>query len=63
MKLWYNANIVLEDRTISGYLTAIDGTIEVIEEGSPSEDMLKNANELVDCAGNYLLPGFIDTHV
>lgn len=54
----YNANIVTEEKTISGFIGIENGKFAVIGEGRPEMD----AKEMEDAGGNYILPGAIDTH-
>lgn len=58
--LFKNAKIVLIDRIISGGLLVDDGKIKEIYEGSVPEIQ---TDEVFDCDGKYLSPGFIDVHV
>ena len=58
--LFKNARVVLEDRVISGGLLVEDGKIAEIYEGCVPEI---KADDVVDCGGKYLSPGFIDVHV
>ena len=52
-----NARIALPDgRLITGTLTCEGETITAIGDHAP-------AGEIIDAAGGYLLPGFIDTQV
>lgn len=57
-KLFTNATLVLPDRLMkNGWLLEQDGKIKQYGLGdAPS------AEEVVDCGGNYLSPGFIDVH-
>ena len=58
--LFKNARVILEDRVISGGLLVKGEKIAEIYEGElPSIE----ADEVVDCEGSYLSPGFIDLHV
>jgi len=54
-----NAQIVTPDGIITGTLTCEGETIAAIETGPVTE----RDREIVDVAGGYLLPGFIDTQV
>ena len=57
-KLFTNATLVLADRLLeSGWLLEENGKIARYGTG-PAPD----ADETVDCGGNYLSPGFIDVH-
>ena len=57
--LFKNAKIVLEDRIISGGLLVDGDKIKEIYEGAAPE---VSADEIFDCEGKYLAPGFIDVH-
>ena len=55
-----NCRIILPDSVIDNhYIHVKDGIISEIEEGIPSNIP---DEKIVDCKGNYLSPGFIDTH-
>ena len=58
--LFKNAKVILEDRVIFGALL-VDGDkiAEIYETAAPES----TADEVIDCEGNYLSPGFIDLHV
>jgi alpha-D-ribose 1-methylphosphonate 5-triphosphate diphosphatase len=49
-----NAKLVLEDRVIDGGLRVEDGLIAGVEAGA--------SEAMIDCGGDYLLPGLIDLH-
>ena len=53
-----NAQIVLKDRVINGYVTINDDKITEIQEGK----YLGN-DEAYDAKNNILMPGFIDIHI
>ena len=55
-----NAQIVTPDGIVSGTLTCDGETITAIEAGAIGD---RANGEIVDVAGGYLLPGFIDTQV
>ena len=55
-----NAQIVTPGGIVAGALTCEGETITAIETGAVSE---RASGEIVDVAGGYLLPGFIDTQV
>lgn len=59
--IFNNAKIVLADRIMEGCVIVKDGTITNILHGSPGQEVEKDF-DLIDCQGNYLAPGFIDTH-
>jgi alpha-D-ribose 1-methylphosphonate 5-triphosphate diphosphatase len=54
MTLLSNAQIVLDDRVITGSLVIEDGIITAIEAST--------ARGGIDCDGDYLIPGIIDLH-
>src|SRR6056297_4067140 len=54
-----NARVVTPSGTIDGGVAAKDGTIVAVG----TESNLPPADEEIDAAGNYLVPGFIDPHV
>lgn len=49
-----NANLVLEDRVVSGGLTVRDGRIQEVIEGGSSGG--------IDFEGDYLIPGLVELH-
>ncbi len=63
MKLFHNAQIVKDDTVIHGHLIVDNGKITEILSGIPSNETQTKASETIDCENNYLLPGFIDSHV
>ena len=57
-KLFTNATLVLADRLLpDGWLLEENGKIVRYGDGAAPE-----AEEVIDCGGNYLSPGFIDVH-
>jgi len=59
--LIHNVTLVLPDSLIeNGWLTAVDGKIEDFGSG---EAPVGSFDTVVDGEGNYLSPGFVDTHV
>lgn len=70
-KLLYNARIVNEGRSYRGYVLTDGPFIAATgpEEGLPADgpgslsDLKASADELIDCGGDMLIPGVIDTHV
>lgn len=58
--LFKNASLVLENRIVSGWLVSEDGKISAMDEGNFVDSF---DGEIIDCEGNYLSPGFIDTHI
>lgn len=57
--LFKNAKIILPDRIMAGNVL-VQGN--VIVDVSPNE-MQTNADEIIECNGLYLSPGFVDIHV
>ncbi len=55
-----NAQIVTPDGIVTGTLTCDGETITAIETGPVSDRI---GGQIIDVAGGYLLPGFIDTQV
>jgi D-hydantoinase len=55
--LFQNATLVLPDRLMRGDLRTENGKIAAIGVG-----LSTGGEEIVDCAGKLLFPGFIDTH-
>lgn len=53
-----NANLVLKDKVINGYLVAKDGKIAEIKEGK-----YLGKEEAIDAEGLNVFPGFIDVHI
>jgi imidazolonepropionase-like amidohydrolase len=49
-------------KTISKAVILLDGE-EIVAVGSPNEVKIPPEAERVDCAGKFILPGYIDTHV
>jgi N-acetylglucosamine-6-phosphate deacetylase len=58
--LYKNCKIISQGLILEGGLLAMDGIIERILQ-SPREDAA--ADKVIDLKGNYLAPGFIDTHI
>ena len=57
-KLFTNATLVLADRLLPGGWLLEEGGI-IARYGS---GQMPQADEIIDCGGNYLSPGFIDVH-
>lgn len=58
IRLYKNARIICDSRIIDGLVISENGRISEICERSSVE-----ADETVDCRGNFLSPGFADIHV
>ena len=58
--LFKNANLVLADMVVFGWLVTENGKIREIGEGDYQGAF---DGEITDCHGAYLSPGFIDTHI
>ena len=57
-KCFYNATLVLADRLLpNGWVLVEDGKIKRYGDGE-----VVTAEEMIDCKGDYLSPGFIDVH-
>jgi len=69
--LLYNARIVNEGRSFNGYvitdgplIAEVAPTVSLPREGKGSiGDLAAHADRAIDCRGQMLLPGVIDTHV
>jgi len=57
--LYHNGKIISEAEIYPGYVLVENGVIAEVGRG----DNIPNADELIDAGGNYISPGFIDTHV
>ena len=63
-KLYKNAEIVLEDSVVpGGWLLAENNIIKDYGQGKAPESVCENGDDITDCSGRYLCPGFVDTHV
>lgn len=51
-----------ENSSISGYLIIDEGKIQTIAEGFPSQEALRQADELFDFRGKTLTAGLVDAH-
>lgn len=61
--LFYNAQIILQDRIVRGAVLTEDSKIkEVLLEGQFTRSDFEYA-DLIDVNGQYLSPGFIDIHI
>ena len=57
-KCFYNATLILPDRLLpNGWLLVENEKIARYGSGEPA-----SAEEMIDCEGKYLSPGFIDVH-
>jgi N-acetylglucosamine-6-phosphate deacetylase len=56
--LFQNARLILPDRIETGSLRIHDGAITALGELTP-----ELGEEVIDCTGRYLAPGFIDLHI
>jgi dihydroorotase len=63
--LFYNASIFYRNKLIKGFLLVDEGRISRIftESELIPEDIIKLKSSGIDCQGDLLLPGFVDTHV
>jgi alpha-D-ribose 1-methylphosphonate 5-triphosphate diphosphatase len=58
-----NAQIVLENKVITGCVRIAEGRIADIYEGeAPTELLQRPGCEIIEAQGNLLLPGLIDVH-
>ena len=55
-QVYTNAKLVLADEVVSGTLSVADGKIDGIDSGR------SNLPGVVDCAGDYILPGLVELH-
>jgi 5-methylthioadenosine/S-adenosylhomocysteine deaminase len=46
-----------------GFILIEDDLITVVSEGDPSEQVRNTANEIIDAAGQIVMPGLINAHV
>jgi len=62
--LLYNALIVNDGETYKGYLTINGDTIETTGTGDPEVQLMQSPEyHTIDCDGDMIMPGVIDTHV
>lgn len=60
--IFKNARVIMPDAVLQDYYVYVrDGLIQSVSQEPIPENLLQEA-EVVDCLGNYLSPGFIDTH-
>ena len=59
--IFANARVILADRVMgAGRVTVTDGLITAIEEGDAVPSL--PGAQVIDCAGDYLMPGMIELH-
>jgi len=58
-KLYTNATIVSTTGRMQGCIGVVDGKVAFVA----ANPLGVEANETVDCAGKFILPGFIDAHI
>ena len=58
--LLYNANIILRNEILYGYVLTDHGTILAVESGVPADGI--EADEKINVDGQYLSPGFVELH-
>ncbi|MDE5608003.1 MAG: amidohydrolase family protein [Muribaculaceae bacterium] len=61
--LLYNARIVTGAERFDGFILINGRDIAAIGAGAPPAELMSRADEAVDCGGDMLMPGVIDTHV
>lgn len=60
--IFKNARVIMPDAVLKNhYVYVIDGLIKSIDQ-EPVPENLTRETEIINCQGNYLSPGFIDTH-
>ncbi|MCD7790301.1 MAG: N-acetylglucosamine-6-phosphate deacetylase [Bacteroides thetaiotaomicron] len=60
--VFVNARVIRPDRILEHYYVLVqNGIIQDINPEPASPDIIERA-KVIDCQGNYLSPGFIDTH-
>lgn len=63
-KLLYNALIVNEDESFIGYIAINGDEIAMVGHGEPDNELVGSGDfHLVDCEGDMLMPGAVDSHV
>lgn len=63
MILLYNGLLVNEGKVAKGYVAIRGERIAEVGFGEPTEQLMADANDRVDVAGDYILPGAIDDQV
>lgn len=63
MILLYNGLLVNEGKVAKGYVAIKGELIAEVGYGEPTEQLMADANDRVDVAGDYILPGAIDDQV
>ena len=61
MKAIINGKIILPQEVVTGQTLVFDKKIEELDILSPAE--LPEGTEIIDAAGNYVAPGFINIHI
>ena len=57
--LYHNGRVITENEIFTGSVLVENGIITAVQKGDAS----CTADEIIDAKGNYISPGFIDTHV
>lgn len=58
----YNANIILPDEVIKGYIAIEDNKITKVSKGTPHMEGANPYTALIDAEEAYVMPGMIDIH-
>ena len=54
---------VVDDKTSTGYVVVEDNHITIVSEGSASENIRNQVDEVIDATGQIVMPGLINAHV